>query len=224
VDFRRGGDVRRDEARAGDRQPGDAVEVDGGSEGDVAAGGAAGGDGLVEALRRTPLGDGLQADDLARLAALGRVREVPAGERLRRTGEPGGDLIVLLAGSVEVVREDAGGDRRLVELGAGALLGEIGLLCGRPASATLRTCAPSRLFELPRQAFEELVEREDPAAMRLTLALARVVADRLARMNDRAFELCEEYAEDLARAGVPEAAARVRDLASFRAQLSELKF
>jgi CRP-like cAMP-binding protein len=179
---------------------------------------------LAEALGQTPLGGGLQPEDLVRLAALGRVREVPAGERLRHTGEPGGDLIVLLAGSVEVVREDASGDRQLAELGAGALLGEIGLLCGRPASATLRTCAPSRLFELPREAFEGLVEREDPAAMRLTLALARVVAVRLARMNDRAFELCEEYARELERAGVPQAAERVRDLASFRAQLSALKF
>jgi CRP-like cAMP-binding protein len=187
----------------------------------------AGGEDLVEALGRTPLGEVLAPDELGRLAAFGRVREVPAGERLRREGEPGGNLIVLLAGSVEVVKEggrNGGGERKLAELGAGALLGEVGFLGGRAASATLRTCSPARLFELPRQAFEDLVEQEDPAALRLALALARVVADRLARMNDRAFELCEEYARELERAGVPEASARVRDLASFRAQLSELKF
>lgn len=211
--------------RGGDTGAGDTVEGGAAVDNDTAAGGdtAASGD-VIAALGDTPLGGGLEPADLARLAGLGRVREVPAGERLRRAGEPGGDLIVLLSGSVEVVREDAGGDRVLAELGAGALLGEIGLLCGRPASATLRTCAPSRLFELPRRAFEELVAQEDPAALRLALALARVVADRLARMNDRAFELCEEYAAELERAGVPEAAERVRDLASFRAQLSELKF
>lgn len=202
--------------------------------GDVTAGdvkaGEAGGEDLVETLGSTPLGDVLEPDELGRLAAFGRVREVPAGERLRREGETGGTLIVLLAGSVEVVKEgggdggEGGGERKLVELGAGALLGEVGFLTGGRASATLRTCAPSRLFELPREAFEGLVEQEDPAALRLALALARVVADRLTRMNDRAFELCEEYALELERAGVPEASARVRDLASFRAQLSELKF
>ena len=181
-------------------------------------------DDLIAALERTPLGDVLGEDDLGRLAAFGSVRDVPEGEPLRREGETGGTLIVLLDGSVEVVKVDRKEERRLVRLGAGALLGEIGFLCGRPASATLRTCAPSRLFELPREAFEGLVEQEDPAAMRLVLALARVVADRLARMNDRAFELCEEYAVELEKAGVPEASARVRDLAAFRAQLSELRF
>jgi CRP-like cAMP-binding protein len=189
--------------------------------------GEAGGEDLVETLGRTPLGDVLEPDQLGRLAAFGRVREVAAGERLRSEGEPGGTLIVLLAGSVEVVKEgggDGNGERKLAELGPAALLGEIGFLCGQPASATLRTCTPARLFELPREAFEELIEQEDPVALRLTLALARVVADRLARMNDRAFELCEEYALELERAGGPEASARVRDLASFRAQLSELKF
>lgn len=185
------------------------------------------GEDLVETLARTPLGDILEPDELARLAAFGRVREVPAGERLRREGEPGGTLIVLLHGSVEVVKEGGDGEgdeRRLVELGAGAILGEVGFLSGRAASATLRTCSPARLFELPRDAFEGLVEQQEPAALRLALALARLVADRLAQMNDRAFELCEEYAVELERAGVPQAAERVRDLASFRAQLSELKF
>lgn len=188
--------------------------------------GEASGEDLVEALGRTPLGDVLEPDDLGRLAAFGRVREVPAGERLRREGEPGGTLIVLLGGSVEVVKEgaDGNGERKLVELGVGALLGEVGFLSGRPASATLRTRSAARIFELPREAFEGLVEQQDPAALHLALALARVVADRLAQMNDRAFELCEEYAVELERAGVPEASARVRDLASFRAQLSELKF
>lgn len=182
------------------------------------------GDDVVAALAATPLGEALEREDLRRLAALGKVREVAAGERLRSEGEPGGTLMVLLAGSVEVVKNHGDGGRRLVELGPGALLGEIGFLCGRPASATLRTCAPVRLFELPRDAFADLAEAGEPAAMRLALALARVLADRLARMNDKALEMCEEYVAGLARAGVPEASARVRDLAAFRAQLSEMRF
>lgn len=181
-------------------------------------------DDLIAALGRTPLGEVLEDADLGRLAAFGRVRPAPAGELLRREGEAGGTLMVLLEGSVEVIKNDRKGERRLVELGRGALLGEVGFLCGRPASATLRTCSDARLFELPRDAFSGLLEQNDPAATRLVLALARALAERLARMNDRAFELCEEYAVELERAGVPEASERVRDLAAFRAQLSELRF
>ncbi|HEX2165565.1 MAG TPA: cyclic nucleotide-binding domain-containing protein [Thermoanaerobaculia bacterium] len=183
-----------------------------------------GGDGLTGALAATPLGEALAADDLARLAAAGRVHEAAAGEVLRREGEAGGTLFVLLSGEVEVVKVNGGEERRLTELGPGALLGEIGFLCGEAATATLRTRAPSRLFELPREVFLDLAAREDPAVMRLALALARVLARRLARMNERAFELCEEQARELERAGVPAASARVRDLAAFRAQLGALKF
>lgn len=178
---------------------------------------------LLAALAATPLGEALDRVHLERLAGLGRVREVPAGEWLRREGEAGGTLMVLLAGAVEVVKEGRRGESRLVELEPGALLGEIGFLCGRPASATLRTTQPSRLFELPREGFAGLADAGEPVATRLALALSRVLADRLARMNDRALELCEEYAKELARAGVPEASARVRDLAAFRAQLGELR-
>lgn len=181
-------------------------------------------DDLLAALAATPVGEALDREHLERLAELGRVRELAAGEALRREGEPGGTLMVLLAGAVEVVKDGRRGESRLVELEPGALLGEIGFLCGRPASATLRTTAPSRLFELPRDAFAGLAEAGDPAAVRLALALSRVLAERLARMNDRALEMCEEYAKELARAGVPEASSRVRDLAAFRAQLGELRF
>jgi CRP/FNR family transcriptional regulator, cyclic AMP receptor protein len=186
--------------------------------------GSGNGEELLAALAATPVGAALDRAHLERLAGLGSVREVAAGERLRREGEPGGTLMVLLAGAVEVIKDGRRGESRLVELGRGALLGEVGFLCGRPASATLRATAPSRVFELPRDAFSGLAEAGDPAAVRLALALSRVLADRLARMNDRALEMCEEYTKELARAGVPEASARVRDLAAFRAQLGEMRF
>ena len=179
---------------------------------------------VIEALDASPLGEVLERADLTRLAAIGTLRDAPAGETLRSEGEAGGTLIVLLSGVVEVVKADRRGERQLIELGPGALLGEIGFLCGKPATATLRTRQESRIFELPREEFAALAEREEPTAMRLSLALARVLATRLSRMNDKAFELCDEVARELERSGAPEASARVRDLAAFRAQLSDLEF
>jgi CRP-like cAMP-binding protein len=183
------------------------------------------GDDVVSALERTPLGEELAAGDLERLDRAGRVVEAPAGRILRREGEPGGSLMVVLAGAVEVVKGDGRpGGRVLAELAAGAVVGEVGLLCGRPATATARTCQPSRLFELPRQAFDAMVAGGDPAALRLALALARVLASRLARMNEDALRFCEEYAAELDLAGVGRGSPRVQDLAAFRSQLSELNF
>ena len=145
---------------------------------------------LLQVLAGTRLGRELGPADLERLAAVGAEREAAAGEVLRREGEPGGSLLLILDGSVEVVKSDERGDPHvLATLERGALLGEVGLLGAAPASATLRTRGRSRLFELDRERFEAMVSAGDAASLHLALAMARALAERLARMNRQAFEL-----------------------------------
>jgi hypothetical protein len=55
-----------------------------------------------------------------------RVVTAAAGETLLREGESGGELHVIVSGKVRLVR----GGEPIAELGAGELLGEIGLLAG----------------------------------------------------------------------------------------------
>jgi CRP-like cAMP-binding protein len=54
------------------------------------------------------------------------------------------------------VRQRSGRDGLLRDLGEGSFLGEIGVLAGRPRSATATTAKPSILLRVDPEALEEL--------------------------------------------------------------------
>jgi CRP-like cAMP-binding protein len=181
-------------------------------------------DEIAGLLGRTALGEGLSRGELGRLAAEGRVRQVPAGELLLREGERRGALLVVLEGEVEVLKGEAGGSAHcLVKLGDDSVLGEIGLLRDAPATASVRTTRESTVFELDRDTFDRLLEAGDMSAYRVSLCIARILASRLERMNEEAVELCAKYEQALAETGETHGH-RVAELASFRTRLSEWSF
>lgn len=183
---------------------------------------------VADRLAQTPLAEGLDPDTVHRLADAGEVREVGRGELLIEEGVRGTALLVVLDGEVEVLKryDDDGGDPlRLITLGSGTVLGEVGLVLRDAASATVRTTRPSSVFVLERARFEEILAARDAAAATLALALVKVLAARLQRMNQEAAELCERYAEVLAQAGTPRDTAPVAELQAFRQRLlSEWNF
>ena len=181
---------------------------------------------LVDLLAKTPLAHDLGEDDLQRLAESGEVREAARGDVLLEQGAEDAPLLVVLDGEVEVLMTDEEGRHHcLLNVGETSVLGEIGLVLGRPVTATVRATRDSTLFVLERRWFAEIVEAGGKTAAALTLSLARVLAARLQRMNEEAVELCERYDEALSHAGTPASNARVAELARFKQQLlSEWNF
>lgn len=175
---------------------------------------------LVERLSETPLADGLSRDELGRLAAAGEVRQVPAGEVLLREGEPGAALLVVLEGGVEVLKaDDEGVEQCLVHLAEQTVLGEVGIVLGEAASATVRTELATTLFVLDGGRFRSMIESGQPTAAPLALSLGRILARRLRRMNEEAASLCRRYEEALAEAGETRGSERVEELAAFKRRL-----
>ena len=136
-----------------------------------------------------------------------------------------GMLLVVVDGKVEVIKNDADGDEQcLATLGPGSVLGEMGLVRDAPATATVRTVRDATVFELRRDEFHRLVQSGDPAALTMTLAIARILAERLDRMNEEAVRLCDRYQEALDAAGTVTARGRVEELNEFRSVLSQWNF
>jgi CRP-like cAMP-binding protein len=91
-----------------------------------------------------------------RLALMTRFTgaRVPPGEVVIREGEKGGGLYLILLGEVEVTRRGPSGKpTRLATLGEGTYFGEMSLLRGTVASATVTATRPSDLALLPRNDF-----------------------------------------------------------------------
>lgn len=122
-------------------------------------------------LSVVPMLAALPAEARHRLEVASRLVKVPAGRLLIRAGDPAGPAYVVHAGRL-VIEIDGLPVR---ELGPGEVIGEIALLTGEERSADVRARRDSTVLELPREAFEAVID-SDAVASR---ALLGQVAERL---------------------------------------------
>lgn len=88
-----------------------------------------------------------------------RGRIIPAGERVIAEGEPSPGLFLILSGEFSVTKKDPAGEPLALKiLGDGEVFGEISLLSGGPAGASVTAVRRSAAAFLPRDAYDELVQ------------------------------------------------------------------
>jgi predicted acylesterase/phospholipase RssA/CRP-like cAMP-binding protein len=114
--------------------------------------------------------------DSAALAEVARAFEwgvIHGGTNLMCEGDPGDSLYVVVTGKLKVVvRDPAGGERAVAEVGRGGNVGEMSLLTGAPRSATVRAVRDTVVGRLSRVRFEELLRAYPDAVLTLTRMLA----------------------------------------------------
>src|SRR5262245_50465388 len=89
------------------------------------------------AMARSPLFNGIETDELTRIAQTMARRRYRRDEVIFHEGDPGDSLHVVVAGRVKITRESAEGDEAIVViLVPGDSFGELVLLDGAPRSAT----------------------------------------------------------------------------------------
>lgn len=113
-------------------------------------------------------------------------RRFEQGEDLFRQGDPSDFAIMIHSGSAEVLRR-AGDDAIVLgTVQAGEFVGEMGVLEGRPRSATVRAASPLEAELIERQAFLDRVIDEPELARKLLVRMSarlRDVEDMLASLH-----------------------------------------
>lgn len=155
----------------------------------------AGGDG--DFLARLPPA---AADELRRLGAR---RRFPAGAVLFFEGDPAHEVLLLLSGEVKVSVGSTEGKEIVLEVfEAGALLGELSVIDGRPRSATVTTLTPVEVLTVAAESFNQFLDRY-PAVLR------RLLIDVIGRLRSRVRHQLEFGAGD----ALGRVCARMADLA-----------
>jgi zinc transporter ZupT len=83
-----------------------------------------------------------------------RVVKLKAGQELFHEGDAGSSLYLIDEGELEVIR----GGVRVAILTPGESVGEMAVVTGAPRTATIRALEDSRLFFIPKPAFDQLVQ------------------------------------------------------------------
>lgn len=129
-------------------------------------------DAKVDALKRSPLFEGLSRRELAHVARLTDDLEVPAGTVLCEEGSRGQEFFIILDGEATVTR----GGKRLGTVSSGDFFGEIALLERVKRTATVTAATSLKFFVVSEHVFKSVLDT-DPAVERKVL---RTVVRRLA--------------------------------------------
>src|SRR5215467_1308407 len=132
---------------------------------------------LGQFLKSVKLFGELSPESLVKLGTCLKVTDFPPSEVIVREGAPGVSMYIIKEGLVEVRKKDpaTGIDFLVAQLSAGAAVGEMSLLTGKPRSATVTTVQPTVVFTLTRADFRNLLTQHPE----ISLGLARILAERL---------------------------------------------
>jgi thioredoxin reductase (NADPH) len=114
----------------------------------------------------------LEAAEIERVRRFGKVCSYRAGDALARVGEVGPGLIIILAGQVEITQHDQSGLRTpIVTHGAGAFMGELAQLAGRPALVDAHAQGSVEALIIPPDQLRALLIAEAELGERVMRAL-----------------------------------------------------
>lgn len=117
--------------------------------------------------------------DAHRITRIGRWEDRPPGAHLAREGTPVGALIFLARGRAEVTV----GGHAIATLAPGALIGEMTVMHGGPATADVRLLTPARVLVLPRDRLMAEIRASPDIGLAVGHALQGEVQRKLQAMN-----------------------------------------
>jgi hypothetical protein len=130
-------------------------------------------------LRRVPLFEGLDPEDLQRIAMHSVEHLYPAGEALVREGDIGDSIIVIVEGAVQVEKAEPDGTERLIRTyEQGDHIGELAVLREAPRAATVIAQEGGvRGLVIEGESLRAILRERPDAAM----AMLATLAERISR-------------------------------------------
>jgi CRP-like cAMP-binding protein len=137
----------------------------------------------LDHLAHVPLFSALSGSELKLIALASEKRVVGTGEVLFNQGDRTDGVYTILDGELEIVLMTDDGERSLTRLGRGETVGELGVICERPRSATARATKPTTLVFTTAEDVLALLAHNPGAAN----AMLRYVGQRFADIVEHQF-------------------------------------
>ena len=109
--------------------------------------------------------------DLAHLHRVATSMDVPAGQVLMEQGSIGQEMVVVVSGALEVLRDG----NHVADIGPGEVAGELALLCSRPRNSRVVAKTDVELVHIDGRGFRELLDQVPHLAVKKLPLVARRV-------------------------------------------------
>lgn len=132
----------------------------------------------IELLRSTGLFANCSKSELEQIGLIADEIDLPADKTLITQGDTAQQFYVVIEGSVVVTKDG----QVLPVRGGSEIFGEISLVSGTPATATVRTSTPIRTLVITGRDFKALLQRTPS----IELQVLRAVSERLSPLEPAA--------------------------------------
>ena len=135
---------------------------------------------VAEALGKAPLFREFSETGLKIFAAIAVEKTIPAGSPLFVENMLGESLFIVVSGTVKITQKAADGERELGTLGPCDHVGELALLGKGVRLVSAVAVTACEVLELTQRDFTRLQPQKPQACLKLALAIAADVAQRVA--------------------------------------------
>ena len=131
-------------------------------------------------LKKIPMFRDVEMSKLKLMALASERLSYAPGETMFHEGDMPDAVYVILAGAVEVLRHGAGGNMRVAQLEAGAIVGELAVICDSLRSATIAAVTDVCALKIEKTTFLDMMAQTPQLAMAVNRELARRLEGMLA--------------------------------------------
>ena len=136
---------------------------------------------IIEAIQ---LFEDFEPDELEGLARYMRCYRAPLGTEIIREGDDGDFMLLLLDGSVEIVKKDVRGLAQIMgSAGPGKTLGEMSLIDGEPRFASCVALETVEIAVLDRESLSRIIAEEPRIGVKLMMELLMLLNQRLRNVS-----------------------------------------
>jgi serine/threonine protein phosphatase PrpC len=147
----------------------------------------------IDTIRKMPIFKYLTYKELVRIMNITKVMNFDENKPIITEGGEGEDLFIVLRGAVRVHK----GETSIVTLASGDHFGEMALIDKAPRSASVTATVESKLLQIGRSDFFNIIRNEPRMATKLLWSFLQVLSDRLRATSAELSGAKEEHIEDL---------------------------
>jgi len=147
---------------------------------------------ISEIIAAIKLFEDFEADELEKLASYMRCYRAPLGTEIIREEDDGDFMLLLLDGSVEIVKKDVRGlPQIMANAGPGKTLGEMSLIDGAPRFASCIALDTVEFAVLDRESLSRIIAEEPQIGVKLMTELLMLLNQRLRSVSKQLLDCLE---------------------------------
>jgi CRP/FNR family transcriptional regulator, cyclic AMP receptor protein len=146
---------------------------------------------VEEALQGSTLFQDFSETGIKIFASIATEKSLPAGSPLFAENMVGESLFIVRSGTVRLTRRDGGTEREVATVGPGAHLGELALLARTVRLVSAVAATACEVLEITQRDYYRLQPQKPQACLKLSLAIAADLAQRLNENRDALRSLAE---------------------------------